>query len=141
MLASFWFSFWAFLLYAVLFVVLVLGTFALLGRIAGGRYLRPVVAGMAKVPLLRRGLAKLSDAAMRKQNPELASAIAKMQRAGVMTDPMKAQQAMSRLNAGERRAFMQAQTQAQETMDEPLNREQRRRLEKAKRDAQRRGGR
>jgi hypothetical protein len=127
--------------YVLLFLTLVLGTFALLGRIAGGRYLRPVVNAMTKVPLLRRWLAKLSDAAMKKQNPELASAIQKMQRSGAMNDPMKAQQAMSRLSSNERRAWMEAATQAQETMDEPMNREQRRRLEKAKRDAQRRGGR
>ena len=141
MLASFWLSFWMWPVYVLLFLLLVLGTFALLGRIAGGRYLRPVVTGMAKVPLLRRWLAKLSDAALKKQNPELASAIQKMQRSGVMNDPMKAQAAMSRLSANERRAWMEAGTQQQETMDEPMNREQRRRLEKVKRDAQRRGGR
>jgi hypothetical protein len=141
MIASFWFSFWMWPLYLLLFLSLLLGTFALLGRIAGGRYLKPIVTGMTKIPLLRRWLTKLSEAAMKKQNPELASAIEKMQRSGVMNDPMRAQQAMSRLSANERRAWMEAATQAQETMDEPMNREQRRRLEKAKRDAQRRGGR
>jgi hypothetical protein len=48
---------------------------------------------------------------------------------------------MSRLTAEERRAIMDASAQQQEASPEPLNREQRRRLEKAKRDAQRRGGR
>jgi hypothetical protein len=139
MLASFWFSFWMWPLYVLLFLVLVLGTFTLLGRIAGGRYLKPIVTGMAKVPLLRKWLAKLSDAALKKQNPDLARAIEKMQRAGVMNDPMKAQAAMSRLSAPERRAWMAAATQQQEVggAAEPMNREQRRRLEKAKREAQR----
>jgi hypothetical protein len=140
MLAFSWFSFWMWPLYVLLFLLLVLGTFTVLGRIKGGRYLRPIVTGMAKVPLLRTWLAKASEAAMRKQNPELASALQKMQRAGVMQDPMKAQQAMSRLSASERRAWMEAATQQQEVEGaaEPMNREQRRRLEKAKREAQRR---
>jgi hypothetical protein len=96
---------------------------------------------MTKVPFLRKLMMKASESAMRKQNPELASAIKKMERSGAMNDPLRAQQAMSRLSAGERRALLDATAQQQEQSPEPMNREQRRRLEKAKRDAQRRGGR
>jgi hypothetical protein len=64
-----------------------------------------------------------------------------MERSGAMNDPMRAQQAMSRLSGAERRALLDATAQQQEQMPEPMNREQRRRLEKAKRDSQRRGGR
>ena len=141
MLASWFTSWYALPLYILLGLILILGIFALLGRVAGGKYLRPIVMWMTKVPLLRRWLTKLSETAMRKQNPELASAIKKMERSGALNDPMKAQAVMSRLTAQERRALMDASAQQQEASPEPLNREQRRRLEKAKRDAQRRGGR
>jgi hypothetical protein len=141
MLASWFTSWYALPLYILLGLFLILGIFALLGRVAGGKYLRPIVMWMTKVPLLRRWLTKLSETAMRKQNPELASAIKKMERSGALNDPMKAQAVMSRLTAEERRAIMDASAQQQEASPEPLNREQRRRLEKAKRDAQRRGGR
>jgi len=139
MLASWFTSWYAAPLYVLLALVLLLGIFALLGRIAGGRFLKPIVTAMTKVPLLRRWLTRVSEAAMRKQNPELASAIKKMERSGAMNDPMKAQAAMSRLSAGERRALLDMTAQQQETTGEPLNREQRRRIEKARRDAQRRG--
>jgi len=143
MLASFWTSFWAWLLYILLFLLLLMGTVAVLARFKGGRYLRPVLVFITKVPILKSWLTKASEAAIRKQNPELASAMQKMQRSGAMNDPLKAQAAMSRLTAGERRAWMDAAMQQQEQIEEatgPMNREQRRRLEKAKRDAQRRGG-
>src|SRR4051794_8613465 len=140
MLASWFTSWYALPLYLLLGLIVVLGVFALLGRVAGGKYLRPLVMWMTKVPLLRRWLTKLSESAMRKQNPELASAIKKMERSGALNDPMKAQAVMSRLTAQERRALVDASAQQQEASPEPLNREQRRRLEKAKRDSQRRGG-
>ena len=59
-------SIWLYLLPAYVLVVLLLlvGTFALLGRIQGGKYLRPIVQGMAKVPLLKRGMQKASTAAL-----------------------------------------------------------------------------
>jgi hypothetical protein len=141
MLADVWTSFWMWPLYIMAFLLIVLLVFVVLGRIKGGKYLRPVIMAMTKVPFLRKGMMKASESAMRKQNPELASAIKKMERSGAMNDPMRAQQAMSRLSAAERRALLDATAQQQEQMPEPMNREQRRRLEKAKRDAQRRGGR
>jgi hypothetical protein len=141
MLASWFTSLYALPFWILIGLLLLFGIFALLGRIAGGRFLKPIITAMAKVPLLRRWLARLSEAAMRKQNPDLASAIKKMERSGAMNDPMKAQAAMSRMTAQERRALMDATAQQQEAEPEALNREQRRRLEKARREAQRRGGR
>ena len=124
----------------LLFLVLLLGVFALLGRIQNGRYLRPIVAGIAKVPLFRRWLQKASNAALERSNPELASAMKKMQRSGALKDPMKAQSAMSILSREERRALMEMQEQqGMGVAPEATNRQMRRRLERAQRNAQRRG--
>src|SRR4051794_17359575 len=119
-------------------LVVLLGVFALLGRIQGGRYLRPVIALISKVPLFRRGLQKASNAALERSNPELASAMKKMQRSGALRDPNRAQAAMSQLTAQERRALIQVQEEQGAMAPEATNRQMRRKLEKAKRDAQRR---
>lgn len=87
---------------------IVFGLLVLLGRIRGGRYLRPLVAVMSKVPWLRRQIQKLSEATIERQNPELASAMRKLQRAGSNPTPQQAQQALSRLSASERRAYLDA---------------------------------
>ena len=110
----------------ILAVVLVLfGILLLLARIRGGRYLRPIVTTLAKIPFMRRWFERMSQAALERQNPELANAMRKMKRAGVNPDPQKAQQALSQLSASERRAYMQA-VQEQGAMPEPANRQQRR---------------
>ena len=63
----------------------------------------------------------------------LNSAMKKLKRyGGATTDPMKAQQAMSTLSAKERRAVLEMQEQ-QGITPQGLSREQRRRLERAKR--------
>ena len=95
-------------LFIVAFLLLVLGVFALLSRIRGGRYLRPVVQVVAKVPLFRRMLERATKAAIERQNPDLASAIRKLERAGAHRDPRRAQKAMSQLTAAERRAWLDA---------------------------------
>ncbi len=66
---------------------------ALLGRVKGGKYLRPLFTTMAKVPILKRWLQKASTAAMERSNPELASAMRKMQRTGAIRDPQNRAQA------------------------------------------------
>jgi len=120
-------------------LVLVLGVFALLGRIQNGRYLRPVVGVIAKVPLFRKWMQKASNAALERSNPELASAMKKMQRTGALRDPMKAQAAMSQLTRDERRALLEMQEQqGMGIAPEATNRQMRRRLEKAQRNAKRR---
>ena len=92
-------------------LLFLLGILALLGRVQGGRYLRPVIGTIAKVPLFRRWLQKASNAALERSNPELASAMKKMQRSGALKDPMKAQAAMSVLSREERRALLEMQEQ------------------------------
>src|SRR4051794_10065079 len=140
MLADVGTSFWIWPVDILAFLLIVLVVFVVLGRNKGGKYLRPIVMAMTKVPFLRKLMMKASESAMRKQNPELGSAIKKMERSGAVSDPMRAQQAMSRLSAAGRRALLDAAAEQEEQMPEPMNREQRRRLEKAKRDSQRRGG-
>jgi len=125
-------------LWILLFLLVLFGVLALLGRIQGGKYLRPLFGLMAKVPFLNRWLQKASTAAMERSNPELASAMRKVQRTGAMRDPQRMQQAMSQLTPQERRALLEMQEQ-QGLVPEATNREMRRRLEKAKRDTQRRG--
>ena len=62
----------------------------------------------------------------------------KLARSGALTDPMKAPQAMSRLSASERRAWLEAAGQQQDQMPQPSNRAERRRLERLQRETQRR---
>ena len=133
-------SFWLILLpvWIVLALVLVLGVLALLSRVAGGRYVRPIVQTLMKVPLLGRGMRKASEAALARQNPELASAIKKLQRSGATTDPRKAQQAMSRLSAEERRAYLDAAGEQTEALPAEMNRQMRRQLERARKGRRRR---
>src|SRR5438552_16267722 len=92
-------------------LLLLLGVFAVLGRVQGGRYLRPVIELLSKVPLFKRWLQKASTAAIERSNPELASAMKKMQCSGAMRDPTRAQAAMSQLTPQERRALMDMQEQ------------------------------
>ena len=106
-------------------LIVLLGSVLVLGRVRGGRYLRPIVGTLAKVGFMRRFFQKMSTAALERQNPELASALRKMQRVGTNPDPLKAQQALSQLSANERRAYLDA-VQEQGAMPEPANRQQRR---------------
>ena len=110
-------------------LLLLLGSVIVLGRIQGGRYLRPVVAGLAKVPFMRNLLQKASRKAIERSNPELASAMAKLERSGALRDPQRAEAALSRLSASERRAYLDAADELG-TMPEGVNRAQRRRMEK-----------
>ena len=109
-------------------LVLLLGIVALLARIKGGRYLRPIMQFLMKVPLLNRGMKKMSEAALERADPDLASAVKKLERLGANRDPQRAQQAMSQLSAAERKAVMDATLQHQEA-PLPMNRAQRRKLE------------
>jgi hypothetical protein len=124
-------------LWILLGLVVVLGLFAAIARIQRGRFVRPIVQQLAKIPLFRRLMTKASTAALERQNPELASAIKKMERLGsAVRDPRRAQAALSSLSPAERKAYLAA-VDEEGAMPEAMNREQRRRLEKARRDAQR----
>ena len=126
-------------LWILLGILGLMGALIVLGRVRGGRYLRPLINLIAKVPLFKRWLTKASTAAMERSNPELASAMRKLQpHAKHMHDPQRAQQAMSRLTREERRALMDMQEE-QGLESEATNRQMRRRLEQQRRNAQRRG--
>ena len=125
-------------LWILLGLLVLLGVLGLLGRIQNGRYLRPLINLIAKVPLFKRWLTRASEAALERSNPELASAMKKMQRSGALRDPQRAQAAMSNLTPQERRALIEMQDE-QGAMPGATNRQMRRRLEKARRDSQRRG--
>ena len=133
MIADIWF--YLLPLYILGALLLLVGIFALLSRIKGGKYLKPLVNGMMKVPLLNRFLKRASQAALERQNPELASAVKKLERSGVARDPQKAQQAMSRLTASERQAYLDATSAQTEGMAQ--NRQQRRQLERARKGRRR----
>jgi hypothetical protein len=89
-------------------LLVLFGLTALLSRVAGGRYLRPLVVGLSKVPFLKGLFERMSNAALERENPELASAIRKLQQFGTPTTPEAAQRAMARLTPGERRAYLHA---------------------------------
>jgi hypothetical protein len=120
-------SIWSYLipvyvLGGLLFLFVVLN---LLARVQGGRYVRPLAKGVMRVPFLNRQLRKASKATLERKNPELASAIEKLERSGATRDPQKAQAALSRLSASERRAWLEAAGE-EGAMPEPQNRAQRR---------------
>jgi hypothetical protein len=109
-------------------LLVLFGLLVFLARFRPGRLLRPLIAGLAKVPMLRRLCQKLSTAALERQNPELMSVMRKLERAGASKDPMKAQQVIHQLNPAERRAYTEYMEVAREQGAEPevLNRQLRR---------------
>jgi hypothetical protein len=117
-----------FVLGGILVLLIVLN---LLARVQGGRYVRPLATGLMKIPFVGKQLRKASQATLERKNPELASAVAKLERSGATRDPMRAQQALSRLSAAERKAWLDAAGE-QGAMPEPMNRQQRRAAEKLK---------
>jgi hypothetical protein len=122
-------------LYVLAALLIVFGIFALLGRIAGGKYLKPIVGFLMKLPLVGKGMRKMSQAALERQNPELASAVKKMERAGVDKDPQRAAQAISRLTREERAAYLDATSQQADAI--PMNRQMKRQMERAKKGRRR----
>jgi predicted LPLAT superfamily acyltransferase len=130
-------SIWLYLtpLWILIALLVILGVLALLGRVAGGKYLRPIVTTLMKLPLVGRGMKKASEAALERQNPDLASAIKKLERYGATKDPSRAQAAMSNLTAAERRAYLDAAGDQVESL--PQNRQMRRQMERARKRGRR----
>ena len=129
MIASIWtYLIPVYVLGGLLFALIVLNVLA---RVQGGRFVRPVAMALMKVPFLKRWLQSASKANLERKNPELASAIAKLERSGVQHDPQRAQAALSRLSAAERRAWLEAAGE-EGAIPEPMNRQQRRQAEKLK---------
>jgi hypothetical protein len=112
-------------------LVVLLLVLNVLARVQGGRFVRPLAQGLMKVPFVGRQMKKASRSALERKNPELASAVVKLERSGATRDPMKAQQALSRLTAAERQAYLDAAGE-QGAVPEPLNRAQRRAQAKLK---------
>jgi hypothetical protein len=118
-------SLWLIPLYVLAVLLVLMATFVVLGRIRGGRYLRPVIQLLAKAPGIGRLIKRASREALERSNPELASAIRKLERSGAARDPQRAQKALSQLTAAERRAYLEAAGE-QGSMPAPQNRAQRR---------------
>src|SRR3954453_9338100 len=117
----------------VLFLLLVL-----LGRYKNGALLRPVIARLSRVGFMRRFFTRVSTAAIERQNPELASALKKINTVSNNPNPQAVQKAMSRLTPAERRAYLEA-AQEQGAVPDSANRQMRRQAERMQQ--QTRGGR
>lgn len=109
-------------------LLLLLVLFAL-SRIGNGKYLRPLVMGLSKIGFMRRWFQRMSMSAYEKQNPELASAMRKMQKFGDIKTPEQAQRALAVLSPSERRAYLELVGEQGE-VPEPTNRDQRRRMDR-----------
>jgi hypothetical protein len=117
--------------FVIVGLLVLLVTLNVLARVQGGRYVRPIGMALMKVPFLKNWLQKASRANLERKNPELASAMTKLERSGVQNDPQRAQAALSRLSAAERRAWLDAAGQ-EGAIPEPMNRQQRRQAAKLK---------
>ena len=130
---------WLFVPIVVVGVVLVLFLLlVLLGRFRNGALLRPIIATLSKVGFMRRFSTRVSTAAIERQNPELASALKKINTVASNPNPQAVQKAMSRLTPAERRAYMEA-AQEQGAVPDSANRQMRRQAERMQQQA--RGGR
>jgi len=113
-------------------LLLLFGVLVVLGRYRNGALLRPVVARLARIGFMRRFFTKVSTAALERQNPELASAMKKINAVSANPNPQAVQKAMSRLTPAERRAYLQATEAQGETAP---NRQARRRVERMQQQA------
>ena len=118
-------------LWIILGLLALLVAFGLLARVQKGRFVRPLLVLVMKVPLFKRWIEKGQKAALEKTNPELASAIRKLEpHQKHLHDPMRAQKAMSQLTKQERAALLDMQEQQGALPEEATNRQMRRALEK-----------
>jgi hypothetical protein len=109
-------------------LLLLFATFAVLARVRGGRYLRPLVMWLAKLPLVGKGIKKASLAQLERENPDLARAVKKMEAFGVPKTPEQAQRALALLSPAELRAYRSYLSSAgdEAALPEPTNRAGRR---------------
>jgi hypothetical protein len=122
----------------ILAILLVLfGLLVFLGRFRNGALLRPLVERLSRIGFMRRFFQKLSTAAIERQNPELASALKKINTVAANPNPQAVQKAMSRLTPAERRAYLEA-AQEQGAVPDSANRQMRRQAERMQQ--QTRGG-
>jgi hypothetical protein len=111
-------------------LLVLFGIVVFLGRFRNGRYLRPIIETLSKIPWLRKQFQKLSQAAIERSNPDLASAMRKIQRVGPNPDEKRAQAAYHSLSSAERRAYQEFADAQGVGTPEGANRQQRRRLAK-----------
>ena len=122
---------WLIPLWILLFLVVLLGVVALLGRYKNGKYLQPILRQLMRVPLFKKWITSGSKAALERTNPELASAMRKLEpHQKHLHDPVRAQKAMSQLTKQERAALLEMQEQQGGVPEEATNRQMRRALEK-----------
>ena len=119
-------------------VLVFFGLLVFLGRFRNGALLRPVIAWLSRIGFMRRFFTSVSTKAIERQNPELASAIKKINPVASNPNPQAVQKAMSRLTPAERRAYMEA-AQEQGGVPDTANRQMRRQAERMQQQA--RGGR
>lgn len=100
-----------------------------LSRFRGGALLRPLVQALSRIGFMRRWFQKMSVAAYERTNPELASAIKKIQTFGEPKTPEQAQRALQLLTPAERKAYLEA-VGGEAELPTPTNREQRRRVDR-----------
>jgi hypothetical protein len=118
-------------LWILLGLVAVLLVLAVLGRVQNGRYLKPLLLLVMKVPLFKRWIEKGSRAQLERSNPELASAMRKLEpHQKHLHDPVRAQKAMSQLTKQERTALLAMQDEQGAVPEEATNRQMRRAMEK-----------
>jgi hypothetical protein len=130
---------WLWIPIGVVAVVLLLFLLVvLLGRFRNGALLRPLIASLSRIGFMRRFFTRVSTAAIERQNPELASALKKINTVAQNPNPQAMQKAMSRLTPAERRAYFDA-AQEQGAVPDSANRQMRRQAERMQQQA--RGGR
>ena len=122
-------------------VLVFFGVLVFLGRFRNGALLRPIVMQLSKIGFVRRLFQRMSSAAIERQNPELASAIKKINTVAANPNPQAMQKAMSRLTPAERRAYMDAAREQQgEGALDNIGRQERRRIERQSRGGRPTGG-
>jgi hypothetical protein len=119
-------------------VVFLFAVLLVLGRFRNGALLRPLITRLSRIGFMRRFFARISTAAIERQNPELASALRKINTVAANPNPQAVQKAMSRLTPAERRAYMEAAGE-QGAIPDSANRQMRRQAERMQQQA--RGGR
>ena len=123
-------------LWILLGLLAVIAVLAVLGRVQNGRYLKPLILLVMKVPLFKRWIEKGSRAQLERSNPELASAMRKLEpHQKHLHDPVRAQKAMSQLTKQERSALLAMQDQQGTLPEEATNRQMRRALEKQRKQS------
>ena len=122
-------------------LLIVFGLLVFLGRFRNGALLRPIVMQLSKIGFIRRMFQRMSTAAIERQNPELASALKKINTVAANPNPQAMQKAMSRLTPAERRAYMDAarEQQGDGSLDN-IGRQERRRIERQSRGGRPTGG-